>query len=48
MTYIKTIENALGQEARKNFLTVQPGDVVAHTLMLKTSGARSDSNLVPR
>lgn len=29
MTFIKTIENALGQEARKNFLPLQPGDVVA-------------------
>lgn len=29
MTFIKTIENALGQEARKNFLPMQPGDVVA-------------------
>jgi UDP-glucuronate 4-epimerase len=29
MAFIKTIENALGQEARKNFLPMQPGDVVA-------------------
>jgi UDP-glucuronate 4-epimerase len=29
MTFIKTIEDALGQEARKNFLPMQPGDVVA-------------------
>jgi UDP-glucuronate 4-epimerase len=29
MTFIKTIENALGQEARKNFLPMQSGDVVA-------------------
>jgi UDP-glucuronate 4-epimerase len=29
MTFIKTIENALGQEAKKNFLPMQPGDVVA-------------------
>lgn len=29
LTFIKTIEDALGQEARKNFLPMQPGDVVA-------------------
>jgi UDP-glucuronate 4-epimerase len=29
MTFIKTIEEALGQEANKNFLPMQPGDVVA-------------------
>jgi UDP-glucuronate 4-epimerase len=29
MTFIKTIEDALGQEAKKNFLPMQPGDVVA-------------------
>jgi len=29
MTFIQTIENALGQEAKKNFLPMQPGDVVA-------------------
>ena len=29
MTFIKTIEDALGREARKNFLPMQPGDVVA-------------------
>jgi UDP-glucuronate 4-epimerase len=29
MTFIKTIENTLGQEAIKNFLPMQPGDVVA-------------------
>lgn len=29
MTFIKAIENALGQEATKNFLPMQPGDVVA-------------------
>ncbi len=29
MTFIKTIEDALGQEARKNFLPIQPGDVIA-------------------
>jgi len=29
MSFIKTIENALGREARKNFLPMQPGDVVA-------------------
>jgi UDP-glucuronate 4-epimerase len=29
MTFIKTIENALGREARKNFLPMQPGDVIA-------------------
>ncbi len=29
MTFIKTIENALGQEAKKNLLPMQPGDVVA-------------------
>jgi UDP-glucuronate 4-epimerase len=29
MTFIKTIENSLGQVARKNFLQMQPGDVVA-------------------
>jgi len=29
MTFIKTIEEALGQEAEKNFLPLQPGDVVA-------------------
>ncbi len=29
MTFIRTIEDALGQEARKNFLPMQPGDVVA-------------------
>lgn len=28
MTFIKTIEEALGQEAKKNFLPMQPGDVV--------------------
>lgn len=29
MTFIQTIEQALGQEAVKNFLPMQPGDVVA-------------------
>lgn len=29
MTFIKTIEEALGREAEKNFLPLQPGDVVA-------------------
>lgn len=29
MTFIKTIEEAVGQEAIKNFLPMQPGDVVA-------------------
>ena len=29
MTFIKTIEEALGQEAQKNFLPMQSGDVVA-------------------
>ena len=29
MTFIKTIEDALGQEAKKNFLPMQPGDVIA-------------------
>lgn len=29
LTFIKTIEDALGMEARKNFLPMQPGDVVA-------------------
>ncbi len=29
MTFIQTIEAALGQEAKKNFLPMQPGDVVA-------------------
>ncbi|MDD3530327.1 MAG: NAD-dependent epimerase [Gallionellaceae bacterium] len=29
MTFIKTIEDALGKEARKNFLPMQDGDVVA-------------------
>ncbi|HRH81862.1 MAG TPA: NAD-dependent epimerase [Thiobacillaceae bacterium] len=29
MTFIKTIEDALGREAQKNFLPMQPGDVVA-------------------
>lgn len=29
MTFIKTIEDALGMEAIKNFLPMQPGDVVA-------------------
>jgi UDP-glucuronate 4-epimerase len=29
MTFIKTIEDALGLEAKKNFLPMQPGDVVA-------------------
>lgn len=29
MAFIKTIEEALGQEAKKNFLPMQPGDVVA-------------------
>ena len=29
MTFIKTIENALGIEAIKNFMPMQPGDVVA-------------------
>ena len=29
MTFIKTIEDALGQEAQKNFLPMQPGDVEA-------------------
>lgn len=29
MTFIQTIENALGLEAKKNFLPMQPGDVVA-------------------
>ncbi|NBQ67929.1 MAG: NAD-dependent epimerase [Nitrosomonadaceae bacterium] len=29
MAFIKTIEEALGQEAEKNFLPMQPGDVVA-------------------
>ena len=29
MTFIGTIEAALGQEARKNFLPMQPGDVMA-------------------
>ena len=29
MAFIKTIEDSLGQEAKKNFLPMQPGDVVA-------------------
>ena len=29
MTYIKAIEDALGMEAKKNFLPMQPGDVPA-------------------
>lgn len=29
MTFINTIETALGKEAKKNFLPMQPGDVVA-------------------
>jgi UDP-glucuronate 4-epimerase len=29
MTFIQTIEKALGQEARKNYLPMQKGDVVA-------------------
>ena len=29
MVFIKTIEDSLGQEAKKNFLPMQPGDVVA-------------------
>ena len=29
MTFIKTIEEALGKEAKKNFLPLQPGDIVA-------------------
>jgi UDP-glucuronate 4-epimerase len=29
MTFIKTIEGALGQEAKKNLLPMQPGDIVA-------------------
>jgi UDP-glucuronate 4-epimerase len=29
MTFIQTIEAALGQEAKKNYLPMQPGDVVA-------------------
>ena len=29
MTFIKTIEDALGREAKKNFLPLQPGDVLA-------------------
>ncbi len=29
MIFIKTIEDTLGQEAKKNFLPMQPGDVVA-------------------
>ena len=29
MTFIGTIEAALGKEAKKNFLPMQPGDVVA-------------------
>ena len=29
MSFIKTIEDALGQEAQKNFLPMQPGDVEA-------------------
>jgi UDP-glucuronate 4-epimerase len=29
MTFIKTIEDAIGQEAKKNYLPMQPGDVVA-------------------
>ena len=29
MTFIKTIEEAVGMVAQKNFLPMQPGDVVA-------------------
>ena len=29
MTFIETIERALGREATKNFLPMQPGDVLA-------------------
>lgn len=29
MTFIKTIEDSLGREAKKNYLPMQPGDVVA-------------------
>jgi len=29
MTFIKTIEDTLGQEAQKNYLPMQPGDVEA-------------------
>lgn len=29
MTFIRTLEEALGREAQKNFLLMRPGDVVA-------------------
>lgn len=46
MTFINTIEKALGQEAEKNFLPMQPGDVLA--TYADTESLRRDIGFAPK
>lgn len=46
MTFIETIEGALGQVAKKNFLPLQPGDVVA--TYADVDDLRRDVDFVPK
>lgn len=46
MTFILTIENALGQEAKKNFLPMQNGDVVA--TYADVEALKQDVGFVPK
>jgi UDP-glucuronate 4-epimerase len=46
MTFIETIENALGIEAKKNFLPMQAGDVVS--TFADISGLKNDFNFTPK
>ena len=46
MKFIQTIENALGQEAKKNYLPMQNGDVVA--TYADVSALNSDTGFEPK
>ncbi len=46
MTFIKTIEEALGQEAKKNFLPMQAGDVIA--TYADVEGLKRDTGFEPK
>lgn len=46
LTFIRTLEQALGREARKNFLPMQPGDVVA--TYADTEDLRRDIGFEPK
>ena len=46
MTFIETIEKALGREAKKNFLPMQAGDVLA--TYADVAGLRRDTGFEPR